>query len=179
MATKVKSKSAKRAIGGKKSKRMELMTRRWWDDPLEKGGKSRSVVRREAIQRATMDDVRDHHDAEKARRLMLDAGVRVGQKSEEVLSRPGLHKRSARRVWVFTLAGGHEVEVVVHEGWLYIKATKGVLTVRPLNEREVYLRPVGVHGGWMPDTHPARSRRFAEGAELAIEYTGPREPLPR
>lgn len=55
-----------------------------------------------------------------------------------------------------TLAGGSRVEIIESEGWLYIRALDGVLTVRPLNECEIYVRPVGRSGGWIPSAHPAR-----------------------
>lgn len=57
---------------------------------------------------------------------------------------------------IVTLAGGSKVEIIESEGWLYIRALDGVLTVRPLNEREIYIRPVGRSGGWIPSVHPAR-----------------------
>jgi hypothetical protein len=48
------------------------------------------------------------------------------------------------------LSAGHFVTLHVVDGWLVVSADS-TMTVRPVNEREIYIRPVGYVGGWVPE----------------------------
>lgn len=101
----------------------------------------------------SIDPARELREATLARHREVIARVPNRQDQEDSVNVLGEH--GVR----FRLAGGGLVEIIESEGWLYIRALDGVLTVRPLDERSVYMRPVGRTGSWVPTVHPARGIR--------------------
>ena len=54
------------------------------------------------------------------------------------------------RQFTVLLVNGHFVRVTITDGWLRLDADS-TMTVRPVNEASIYIRPVGYVGPWIPE----------------------------
>lgn len=97
------------------------------------------------------------------------AGQEVARRRAEHEARDGSHDKRPREQEI-TLKGvwqpfhdeqtvqiffrnGHSVIMWMIDGWLIVEGDS-TLTVRPVNEKTVYVRPVGYKGAWIPEFAP-------------------------